>query len=93
METNKNGITYKVLKKLAVLKGRGGYTKELRIVDWKGFGPRLDLREWMPDGKCSKGITLSDDEGRQLYGALSVYFNEKKNGRMIEAEDEDLPFG
>ena len=91
MESNKNNnITCKVIEKLAVIKGLRGYTKELRIVDWNGFGPRLDLREWMPGGK---GTTLSDDEDRQLYGALSVYFNEKKNGRTIETEVEDLPFG
>ena len=88
MESNKNEITYTIIEKLAVLRKRGGYTKELRIVDWNGIGPRLDLREWSPDGKCGKGITFTDDEARQLYRVLGHYFSKE----LVETDDEDLPF-
>jgi len=92
METNKTAVTCKVVKKLAVLREHNGFTKELRIVDWNGFGPRLDLREWMPDGKCGKGITMTEDEGRKLYSALEAYFNGLSSRRAVETDDEDLPF-
>ena len=74
----KNHVTCVVLEKLAILKEREGYTKELRIIDWNGFGPRLDLREWKPDGKCGKGITLTDEEGRLLRDALVRHYELQK---------------
>ena len=67
-------IAYDVLEKIVVLRDSNGYTKELRLVSWNGGKPKLDLREWMPDGRCRKGITLSDEEGLLLLDGLRAYF-------------------
>lgn len=74
MERN---ITCTVIKTLAVLKEKGGYTKELRIVAWNNGDPKLDLHEWRPDGRCGKGVTLTDEEGRLLLDGLKAYFEGK----------------
>lgn len=69
-------VTMNVAKKLAVLKDVKGYTKELRMVSWNEAEPKLDIREWRPDGKCGRGITLSDEEGQLLLAALKQYYAE-----------------
>ena len=68
-------IKYETKKTLAVLRERNGYTKELRLVSWNNAEPKLDLREWMPDGKCGKGMTLTNEEARMLMGALEEFFS------------------
>ena len=79
MEKN---ITCKIIKTLAVLRENNGYTKELRVVSWNDGTPKLDLHEWTPEGRCCKGVTLTDDEGRALLQGLTEYFAE------VDADDE-----
>lgn len=73
-------ITMNVVKKLAVLREVKGYSKELRIVSWNQGEPKLDIREWKPDGKCGSGITLSDEEGQLLLEALEKHYSEEYGG-------------
>ena len=66
------GLTYVVLEKFGILSETvTGWTKEFRLVDWNGRGPRYDIREWSPgDRKASRGITLSLKEMRVLQEIL-----------------------
>lgn len=67
-----------IVKELAVLKESGGYKKALRIIGWNGAAPKLDLREWTPDGHSTKrGFTMTDEEAQILLDGLTEYFNEK----------------
>lgn len=48
----------------------------LRKVSWYGSAPMWDLREWTPDGKPGKGITLTDE----MYNRLEGWFNDRYSG-------------
>ena len=76
MEKN---ISYRTISVLAVLGNNSGYTKELRVVSWNDGAPKLDLHEWNPNGKCCRGMTLSDEEGRILLKGLTEYFEKEVN--------------
>ena len=67
-------ITSTITKPLAVLGENGkGYTKEANFISWNGNAAKLDIREWHPNHeRCGKGITLTEDEGRNLYAALKT---------------------
>ena len=61
-------ITSTITKPLAVLGENGkGYTKEANFISWNGNAAKLDIREWHPNHeRCGKGITLTDDNKKQL---------------------------
>ena len=71
------GITLEVIKKIAVLNDSdAGYTKELNLVSWNGREPKIDLRTWSPEGIALKGLTLTEEEAKELYKALGIMFTE-----------------
>ena len=71
------GITLEVIKKIAVLNdSEEGYTKELNLVSWNGREPKYDLRTWSPEGIALKGLTLTEEEAKELYKALGDMFAE-----------------
>ena len=71
------GITMEVIKKIAVLNDSdAGYTKELNLVSWNGREPKIDLRTWSPEGIALKGLTLTEEEAKELYKALGDAFAE-----------------
>lgn len=71
------GITLEVIKKIAVLNDSdAGYTKELNLVSWNGREPKYDLRTWSPEGIALKGLTLTEEEAKELYKALEDMFAE-----------------
>ena len=67
-------VTYKILtigSKLGATSAKG-WTKELNKVSWNDGTPKWDIREWNEDHtKCSKGVTLTDEQlsmlGSYLY--------------------------
>ena len=62
-------ITSTITKPLAVLGENGkGYTKEANFISWNG-NPNHE--------RCGKGITLTEDEGRNLYAALKAIYEEE----------------
>ncbi len=91
----RNHVTCVVIKKLAVLREHGGNTRELRIVDWNGFGPKLDLHEWKADGKCGKGITLTYEEGKLLRDALVRHYElqEMETEERLVVDDRTICAG
>ena len=65
---------YRIEQRIAVIgETGGGYTTELNRVAYRGYPPKLDLRKWR-EGKPLKGITLSEEEARNLYEALKSIF-------------------
>lgn len=66
-----------ITKPLAVLGENGrGNTKE--AISWNGNDAKLDIREWHPNHeRCGKGITLTEDEGRNLYIALKAIYEKE----------------
>lgn len=54
---------------------RLGATKEANFVSWNGNDAKLDIRIWYPGHeRCGKGVTLTEDEGRNLYEALKEIY-------------------
>lgn len=51
------------------------WNKELRLVSWNDADPKYDIRDWSPDDeKMGKGITLTEEEARNLLGLLEKHF-------------------
>lgn len=73
-------VSYNIVDKLGVLHTTsGGWSFEVNTVAWNGGSPKLDVRNWCHEsGKVGKGITLSDDEVRELVKVLSAYLAGKK---------------
>ena len=54
------------------------YTKEANFISWNGNVAQLDIREWHPNHeRCGTGITLTEDEGRNLYAALKTIYEKE----------------
>ena len=70
------GITMEVVKRIAVLSdSEAGYKKELNLVSRNGAEPKIDLRTWSPEGIALKGLTLTEDEAKELCKALNDMFD------------------
>ena len=79
LSSSSRSITSTITKPLAVLGENGkGYTKEANFISWNGNAAKLDIREWHPNHeRCGKGITLTEDEGRNLYAALKAIYEKE----------------
>ena len=45
--------------------------REINMVSWNGFSPKIDIRVWSPDHNyCGKGVTLTKAEAKELYEIL-----------------------
>lgn len=66
-------IKFEIKEEIAVLsESSKGWKKELNLISWNGADPKYDIRDWAPDHeKMGKGITLTKEEAKQLYMALS----------------------
>lgn len=69
-------LKYEVVETIGVLStSPSGWTKELNLVSWNGRDPKYDLRDWAPGKeKMGKGITLSEEEVKQLKEILQKSF-------------------
>ncbi|MGN0443317.1 MAG: YdbC family protein [Acutalibacteraceae bacterium] len=69
---------YEITEELGVIsEGRMGWTKELNRISWNGGNPKFDIRDWAPEHeKMGKGVTLTEDEARELYRLLGEVFAE-----------------
>ena len=66
-------IKFEIKEEIAILsESSKGWKKELNLVSWNGLEPKYDIRDWTPDHeKMGKGVTLTKEEAKQLYVALS----------------------
>lgn len=69
---------YEITEELGVIsEGRMGWTKELNRISWNGGNPKFDIRDWAPEHeKMGKGVTLTEEEARELYRLLGEVFAE-----------------
>lgn len=76
MAYKNNDFSFEIVENLGTLsEGSKGWTKEVNLVSWNGRPGKLDIREWDPEHqKMGKGVTLTDEEARELLSALKVYF-------------------
>ena len=49
---------------------------ELNYMTWANGEPKFDIRKWAEDGTPYKGVTLTEDELREMYDALKEYFED-----------------
>lgn len=65
---------FEIINSIGVLsEGTKGWQRELNLVSWNGAAPKYDLRDWAPDHeKAGKGITLTEEEAKQLKELLNV---------------------
>lgn len=64
------------IEKIGIIRqSTNGWNKELRLVSWNDADPKYDIRYWSPDDeKMGKGITLTEEEARNLLGLLEKHF-------------------
>lgn len=67
-------VTYEIVKEIATLSETDNATKRLALVSWNGAPAKIDIRSWLKDGKPLKGVTLNEDEARQLVEVLNDYY-------------------
>ena len=69
-------IKYEMTEELGVLSEKSsGWTKELNRISWNGGAAKFDIRDWAPEHeKMGKGVTLTEEEAKQLYKRLGEYF-------------------
>lgn len=71
-------MTMKLIKKIALISGSDtGFRKELNLVSWNGKEPKYDLRNWSPEGIPLRGVTLTEDEAKELQKVLNDKFAEQ----------------
>ena len=64
-------INYEIVELIAKIGKIGNWNLELNRVSWNGKPAKIDIRSWTEDHvKCSKGITLTEEEARALKYAL-----------------------
>lgn len=60
-------ISCEVIACLGILAtSKNGWEKRVCLVSWNGNDPKVDIRDWSPEGKMSKGITLTEEEFAKL---------------------------
>ena len=66
-------FNFEIIEEIGVLSENAkGWKKELNLISWNGGEPKYDIRDWDPNHeKMGKGITLTEEEAKQLYLALS----------------------
>jgi hypothetical protein len=71
-------MTLEVIKKIALISGsETGFRKELNFISWNGKEPKYDLRSWSPEGIPLRGVTLTEDEAKELHTVLNDMFAEQ----------------
>ena len=82
---NERSVTYKILDHIGVLATyKKNWSKELNLIQWNDRTPKFDIRDWDSDHEhMSRGITLHEDEARELSRLLADRFED-----MPASEDE-----
>jgi hypothetical protein len=73
MGGNMSEVKYKIIEKIAILSGKGNWTKELNKISWNDRSAKYDLRDWNhKNGIVGKGITLTEEELKNLKVVLNA---------------------
>ena len=71
-----DNITFEIVEHIGTITPatEKSWAKEINRISWNGV-VKWDVRQWDEShSKCSKGITLTDDEIRNLYELLADRF-------------------
>ena len=64
-------FTYEITEKIGTLsQSPSGWSRQLNMISWNGRAPKYDIRDWSPDRKMRKGVTLTNEEAKVLMKAL-----------------------
>jgi hypothetical protein len=64
---SKKEFKYEIVKQLAVLQEKDGYTKEINLIKYGDLPVCLDIRKWnRNDNTMQKGITITAEEFAQF---------------------------
>lgn len=64
-------VEFEIIKHIGKIGKRGEWDLELNRVCWNGGLAKIDIRAWNHDHtKCSKGVTLTDEEAYNLREVL-----------------------
>lgn len=65
-------IKFEIVEKLGVIsESPKGWKKEVNRISWNDKEPKIDIRDWSPEhDKMGKGITLTDEEAKDLVAIL-----------------------
>ena len=87
---DRGDIRFEIVERIDVLeRHENGWSRELNVVSWNGGEPKLDIREWSRDHeRMTRGITLSEEQGRKLSDALNKRYANRDN-RKLEREIEE----
>lgn len=70
-----------------ISKYQTGWTKELNLVEWNGNNAKFDIRDWEPSHEhMSRGVTLREEEAKNLLALLIKYFRHKQEGQKTAAQ-------
>lgn len=64
---------YEIKEELGILsESSNGWSKQFNKISWNDRTPKYDIRDWAEDHeKMGKGVTLTEEELRQLYSLIS----------------------
>lgn len=76
---NERNVTYKIVEQLGVLATyKNNWNKELNLIQWNDRTPKFDIRDWDENHEhMSRGVTLHEEEARQLMHLLITRFDEQ----------------
>lgn len=81
MAKNQDKDFFKIEQHIATLSDKDGITKEFNLVQYEALKHTiLDIRKWDNNGdnkKMGKGITITEEEAKELLKALQDYFKEE----------------
>ena len=64
---SKKEFKYEIVKQLAVLQEKDGYTKEVNLIKYGDLPVCLDIRKWnRNDNTMQKGITITKEEFKKF---------------------------
>lgn len=68
---------YEIKEELGILsESNNGWSKQFNKISWNDRTPKYDIRDWAEDHeKMGKGVTLTEEELRQLYSLISNEIN------------------
>ena len=67
-------------------RSRKNWTTELNLVSNNAHKSVIDLRQWSPERKMGKGLTLTEQTAKNLLLALESYFGDEPTQETV-AED------
>lgn len=69
-------FSFEIQRHIGTLKSfPNGWAKELNLVQWNGADAKFDIRDWDADhNNMTRGVTLREDEARQLASLLQDCF-------------------